>query len=217
MRLLASETSAAANQSLASEEADRQPMIVAIGGTTKPGSSTELALKAGVTSIEETGARSLSFDGAFLASLPHYRPGLATRTPEERQFLDAVRRADGMLIASPAYHGGVSALVKNAIDLLEETAKDPRPYLEGLPVGLIVTAHGWQAIGVTLSSFRGIVHALRGWPTPLGVGINVATTQVFRSDGACVDHAIVAQLQLMAQQIVQFSSHRVRSNGKSCL
>ncbi len=78
------------------------------------------------------------------------------------------------MIASPGYHGGVSGLVKNAIDWVEELRADERPYFDGRPVGLIVVADGWQATITTLSSLRSIVHALRGWPTPLGVAINAA-------------------------------------------
>src|SRR3546814_8041656 len=77
----------------------------------------------------------------------------------------AVRDADGLILASPGYHGSISGLVKNAIDYLEETARDRRVYLHGLPVGLIATAFGWQATGGTLLAMRSIVHALRGWPT----------------------------------------------------
>ena len=38
----------------------------------------------------------------------------------------------------------------------------------GLPVGSIACGAGWQAAGQTLSALRAIVHALRGWPTPIG-------------------------------------------------
>src|SRR3546814_6783254 len=72
----------------------------------------------------------------------------------------AVRDADGLILASPGYHGSISGLVKNAIDYLEETARDRRVYLHGLPVGLIATAFGWQATGGTLLAMRSIVHAL---------------------------------------------------------
>ena len=46
----------------------------------------------------------------------------ASPPPDERveRFLDAIRRADGIVICSPGYHGGVSGLVKNAIDWVEE-------------------------------------------------------------------------------------------------
>ena len=59
--------------------------------------------------------------------------------------------------------------MKNAIDLLEDLRGDSRVYLDGRAVGCIVTAAGWQGCNTTLGAMRGIVHALRGWPTPLGV------------------------------------------------
>jgi FMN reductase len=40
-----------------------------------------------------------------------------------------VERADGIVIASPGYHGGISGMVKNALDYLEDLRDAPRPYL----------------------------------------------------------------------------------------
>jgi FMN reductase len=111
-----------------------------------------------------------------------------------------VRRADGIVIASPGYHGGVSGLVKNALDWVEELRADERPYFDGRPVGLIVVADGWQATVTTLVSLRSIVHALRGWPTPLGVAINTAA----RMDGEA------SQLELLAGQVVSGSRGSTR-------
>ena len=120
----------------------------------------------------EAGARVRRFGGDVLVGLPHYlTPGSAT-SADAAEMIAAIRAADGLILASPGYHGSISGIVKNAIDYLEETARDARPYLDGLPVGLIVTAAGWQATGSTLATMRSIVHALRGWPTPLGAAIN---------------------------------------------
>ena len=41
-------------------------------------------------------------------------------------------------------------------------------------MGLIATAAGWQAAVSTLQALRTITHALRGWPTPMGLAINTA-------------------------------------------
>lgn len=148
------------------------PLIVGIGGTMSPSSSTERALKTALAAAEQRGAVTRLFGSAHLAALEHYRSGRLNGAAQE--LIDAVRGADGVIIASPGYHGTVSGLLKNAIDYLEETAGDDRPYLDGVPVGLIATAYGWQAAVNTLAALRSIVHALRGWPTPLGVAINSA-------------------------------------------
>ena len=55
----------------------------------------------------------------------------------------------GVVIATPSYHGGISGLVKNAIDFVEDMRDDERPYLDGRAVGCIVVADGPQAIGAT--------------------------------------------------------------------
>jgi FMN reductase len=53
-------------------------------------------------------------------------------------------------------------------------------------------------------TLRSIVHALRGWPTPLGVGIN-SVDAVFGADGEITAPAIVSSLSLMAEQVVGFA------------
>jgi FMN reductase len=101
-----------------------------------------------------------------------YAPGVTVHHGGARRLVDLMRRCDGMVISTPSYHGGISGLVKNALDYLEDLREDSRPYLDSRAVGCIVCAGGWQGVGVTLTSLRSIVHALRGWPTPLGVGVN---------------------------------------------
>lgn len=180
--------------------------IVGIGGTTAPGSSTEQALTLALRAAEAQGADVTVFDGAYLAALPHYGMGTTERSEEARRLVAAVRGAHGLVIASPGYHGSISGLVKNAIDYIEETSKDERVYLDGLPVGLIVTAYGWQATGSTLATLRSIVHSLRGWPTPLGAGIR-SVAGMFK-DGACSDPAACSQLELVGRQVAEFARLR---------
>ena len=149
------------------------PLVVGIGGTVGGPSSTERALRIAVAAAGREGLKTRVFGGAELARLPLYDPKAAERTPEERAFVEAVRNASALIIASPGYHGNISGAVKNALDLLEETARDPhRAYLADMPVGLISTAYGWQATGSTIAALRSIVHALRGWPTPFAAAIN---------------------------------------------
>ena len=180
--------------------------IVGIGGTTTPCSSTEQALTIALRAAAAEGAEVALFDGPFLASLPHYAHGAADQSAEVRKLVAAIRGAHGLIIASPGYHGSISGLVKNAIDYIEETSKDSRVYLDGLPVGLIVTAYGWQATGSTLATMRSIVHALRGWPTPLGAAIR-STAGMFRDD-RCSDAGAAAQLELVGRQVAEFARLR---------
>ena len=72
-------------------------------------------------------------------------------------------------------------------------------------MGLVVTAAGWQAGGVVLSALRDVVHALRGWPTPLGVSLNSAGAPLFDGDGGVADPAAEASLGALAAQVVGFA------------
>jgi FMN reductase len=177
-----------------------KPLIVGIGGTTVARSSTERALEIALAAAAEAGAETRLFGGAALRQLPLYTPGHAERTAGEAELVSAVRSASGVIIASPGYHGSVSGLVKNAIDLLEETARDARAYLADVPVGLIATAYGWQATGSTIAALRSIAHALRGWPTPFAAAVNSAQAKLDAA-GGCSDPAVVDQLRLVGQQV----------------
>lgn len=173
--------------------------IVAIGGTMRPGSSTERALAVAAEAARDEGAEIVTFDGAYIAALAHYRgPSWTQATGSE--LIEAVRASDGVLLASPGYHGTISGMVKNAIDYLEELAEDRRPYLDGRPVGLIVTAFGHQAANTGMTTLRTIAHALRGWPTPFGAAIKVSSDS-FHESGACLDPAIQGQLELVGRQV----------------
>ncbi len=180
------------------------PLVVGIGGTIRAVSSTNRALQVALQAAEDAGARTVIVSGPMLAKLPHFAPESRERTEEQRQLVEMVRQADGLIVASPGYHGGVSGLVKNALDLLEDLREDQRCYLDGRAVGCIVTAAGWQAAVTTLEALRAIVHALRGWPTPLGATLNTSD-QIFNAAGVCTDRKALDALNVVGRQVVEFA------------
>lgn len=179
------------------------PLIVAIGGTQRNESSSATALRYCLVKAEEMGARTCLLSGSDL-SLTIYDPSSPDRSPTALALLEAIRSADGVIVASPGYHGGVSGLIKNALDYLEETASDPAPYLTDRAVGCIATAAGWQAAGSVLAGLRATVHALRGWPTPLGVQLNSAGS-LFNSLGQPIDSADASRLTELTRQVITFA------------
>jgi FMN reductase len=179
------------------------PLIVALGGTTRANSSTEKALRIALAAAAAAGAQTLLIEGPAL-ELPLYAPERPGRHPDAERLVDAVRRADGLLIGSPGYHGGISGMVKNALDYVEDLARDARPYLSGRAVGCIATGAGHQGAVVTLGAIRSVVHALRGWPTPLGAAINTAEP-VFDAAGTCLDPRTAANLTTIGRDVVAFA------------
>jgi FMN reductase len=184
------------------ERANR-PLVVGLGGTLRANSSTERALRYCLTSVERQGGRTRLFCGADI-ELPMYAPHELSRTPKAAQLVSALRDADAVVVASPGYHGSVSGLIKNALDYIEDLREDPRVYLDNTPWGCITCAYGWQAAVGTLSHLRNIGHALRAWPTPLGVAINSAD-QISDQNGELTDASIKSQLELMATQLLSFA------------
>jgi FMN reductase len=180
------------------------PLIVGIGGSTRAGSSSERLLRACLQQAQAAGADTEAFSGPQLR-LPLYEAdGDGGRTAEAAALVDAIRRADGLLIASPGYHGGISGLIKNALDYVEDLRGDSRPYLDGRAVGCLAAAAGWQAAGSTLQALRAVVHSLRGWPTPLGVAVN-SELPVWSEDGRVADPRLRGQLELMTRQVLEFA------------
>jgi len=189
------------------------PYIVGVGGTPRPGSTTERALGLALKHAEQAGARTRMFGGEFLERLPHFNPGPAGPTPDQADLAQAIREADGVIVATPGYHGSLSGVVKNALDTLELTGADDRPYFQGRAVGVIITADGAQAGGTTLMAVRGIIHAMRGWPTPFGAALNAA--ELFDDAGECRDAKNAWQIRTVADQVMEFARMSAASTGRA--
>ena len=185
----------------------RKPFIVGIGGTTRENSSSERAMRLALQAAEVCGAETLVIP-AYELGLPVYIPDQSERTPQAARLIEAIRQSDGIIIASPGYHGCLSGLLKNALDYIEDLRDDPRTYFQGRAVGCIATSSGWQAAVSTLHALRTIVHSLRGWPTPLGVAINTSET-TFGIDGTCSSDGVQAKLQGMTQEVIDFAQARI--------
>lgn len=180
--------------------------VVGIGGSMRADSQSERAMRIALSGAQDAGARITVVTGDSLL-LPFYDPSVPDRPPEAVRLVEQLRSADGVVLVSPGYHGTVSGLVKNAIDYVEDLRGDRRPYLDGRAVGCISVAFGWQASVTTLTALRSVVHALRGWPTPLGAAVN--TGQVtFDEGGGCSDGKVADTLRTIGEQVVDFARTR---------
>ncbi|HEY1614167.1 MAG TPA: NAD(P)H-dependent oxidoreductase [Rhizomicrobium sp.] len=193
-----------------------QPLILGLGGTMRPGSGSEHALRHALAAAEALGARTQLIDGSFLGRLPHYTPEATERTPDEVALIAAVLACDGLIVSTPGYHGSISGPIKNALDLIDETARSARVYLEGRAFGAIVTAQGSQACGTTLVTLRSIAHALRAWPTPYGATLSASAPLFDRESGQCLDPKAGRQLAMVATQVVQFAHWRHAGMEAEC-
>jgi FMN reductase len=180
--------------------------VVGIGGSLREDSQSERALRIALAGAEEAGAKVTTISGSDLV-LPFYDPAVTERPATARRLIEELRHADGVVLVSPGYHGTISGLVKNALDYLEDLREDDRVYLDGRAVGCVAAASGWQAAVTTLTALRSIVHALRGWPTPLGAAINSADVR-FDGVGGCTDPNVATALRTIGHQVVEFAVAR---------
>ncbi|MGH3942756.1 MAG: NADPH-dependent FMN reductase [Pseudonocardiaceae bacterium] len=181
--------------------------VVGIGGSMRVDSQSERALSVVLDGARGAGAETVAVTGLDLV-LPFYDPAVSERSQLAHRLVEALRVADGVVLVSPGYHGTVSGLVKNALDYVEDLRTDPRPYLDGRAVGCVALAQGWQATVTTLTALRSIVHALRGWPTPLGAALNSSQVS-FDDQGIPSDPAVERTLRTIGEQVVQFAmGHR---------
>jgi len=180
------------------------PHIVGIGGTLRSNSTSELALRYVLEVAARAGASTALIAGPAL-QVGIYEPGCSQRSEGANQLVRQMARADGIVLVSPGYHGSISGLVKNALDYAEDLRDDPRPYFTGRSVGSIAVASGYQAAVTTLGALRNVVHALRGWPTPMGAAINSSEGPVFAPDGSCQFRRVAEMLEIIAGEIVEFA------------
>ena len=158
--------------------------VVGIGGSLRDGSQSERALRMALAGRRERRRRNRSRSPAPTWCCRSTTPAVPERPPSRARLVEPCATADGVIIVSPGYHGALSGLVKNALDYVEDLRGDERPYLDGRAVGCVAIAFGWQAAVTTLTQLRTIVHALRGWPTPLGGAVNSAEVK-FDEGGGC--------------------------------
>ena len=113
-------------------------------------------------------------------------------------FIEAVREADGLLIGSPNYHGSLSGVLKNALDLLgPEAVRDKL-------VGLVATARGEAGAMNTLNHLRHICRWMNGWVIPAEVSIPRAQ-ESFDADGAVIVDGLEAQLATLGEELVRYA------------
>lgn len=181
-------------------------LVVGIGGSSRPQSSGELALRYCLRVAGQAGAHT-ELVAAQDLQLPMYDPASTESDPHVQRVIDLVHRADALVIASPAYHAGISGLVKNVLDHFEDLSLADPPYLEGKTVVCITTSRGAQGGALTLTALRSVVHALRGWPTPLGVVIDTSLP-AFGTDAEPVQETTRNQLHAATTQMLGAANQR---------
>lgn len=188
------------------ESLDSRPLVVGIGGSMRPGSTTLAALERALAAAAFAGARTDLLDVRAL-SLPMYEPDLPLSAFGDNavRLVDAVRRADALLFAAPAYQGTLAGVVKNAIDYLQFLADDDPPYLTGKVAGLIATADGGQAAPNAVAALVHAAHALRAVVAPFTISIPRAWS-LLDAEGEIAADPWGRRLDALGQQVADLAA-----------
>lgn len=176
--------------------------IVGIGGSLRPDSYSQLALQVAAQRLEALGASVEILDLRTL-NLPFCDGGdNYSDYPDVARLSNAVREADGLILASPEYHGSVSGVLKNALDLMgfEE--------FSGKVTGLI-SVLGGQPNSNALNDLRLIMRWVHAWVVPEQIAIGQAW-KAFGADGKLLDEALSKRFDQFAQSMVE-NTRKLRS------
>jgi len=170
--------------------------IVGLAGSLRATSATRMAVRCALLGAHDEGAEAQLLDLAAY-DLPFLgRERTATNAME--RFLADLRAADGIILGSPEIHGGISGVLKNALDLTS------RELFEGKMLGLIGVAGGRMGASETLSHLRAVGRSLHAWVVPTQVSIANAD-EAFDSRGEPANPEVGERLQSVGREVAHFA------------
>jgi FMN reductase len=173
--------------------------IVGICGSLRQSSYTRMALKVALRGAEEAGAETKLIDLRDY-QLSFCDGGDTDDVPKDvSRLCEDVKRAQGVILATPEYHGGYSGVLKNALDLMGFDE------FEGKMIGLVGVSGGSMGAFGALSGLRSVGRALHAWVVPEQAAV-ANVDKVFDEEGNCKDEAIAKRLKAMGRQVAKFAS-----------
>jgi FMN reductase len=174
--------------------------VVGICGSMRTHSFTRLALAEALAGAAATGVVTQLIDlRDYHLPFVTESNGPEQRSPDVLRLRSDVRSADGIILATPEYHGSFSGVLKNAIDLMgfEE--------FEGKMLGLIGVSGGRMGASEALNVLRSVGRALHAWVLPQQVSIPEARI-VFDNTGKVKDPQIAQRLRDTGALVARFAS-----------
>jgi chromate reductase len=144
------------------------------------------------------------YDG--LADLPHYDEDLDTNQPPAAvvAFREAVRRADGLVVATPEYNGSMPGVLKNAIDW----ASRPRgaSSLADKPVAVISVSPSPRGAQWAREEAEKVLRVAGA--VPLAQSVSVPAVHAAVVDGHLTDGDVEVALTNLMQALVTADEER---------
>jgi NAD(P)H-dependent FMN reductase len=172
--------------------------IVGIAGSLRPDSYSVQALKLAISRVEALGAGVEIIDLRQM-NLPFCNGGDDYPDyPDVEKLRNAVKEADGLILVTPEYHGSVSGVLKNALDLMSFE------HLSDKVVGGI-SILGGQSNNNALNDLRTILRWVHAFVIPDQIAIGQAW-KAFDNEGKLLDEKLSQRLDRFAQNLVDITS-----------
>lgn len=168
--------------------------LVGIAGSLRAGSYSHQALAIAVQKAQDLGAEMHVLDLRKM-ELPFCKgDDDYAAYPDVSTLRQTVKAADGLILVTPEYHGSVSGVLKNALDLMSFDE------LSGKVVGGI-SVLGGQSNNNALNDLRTIARWVHAWVIPEQVAIGQAW-KAFNEEGKLVDEKLNQRLDKFVQSLV---------------
>ena len=174
-------------------------LVAGICGSLRPGSYTRMAVKIALQGAQEVGAR------IQLVDLRNYELVFCDGKEDESNYPEdvfklrrEVRQAQGIILGTPEYHGNVSGVLKNALDLMGF------PEFEGKMLGLVGVSGGSFGATSALSSLRTTGRAVHAWVIPEQASIPLAR-KAFDKEGNLKNGQLEDRVKEIGRQVTRFA------------
>jgi chromate reductase len=171
------------------------PRVVAVKGSVRPGNYTAMALAVVLDELTNRNIPVEVFDPATLDLPP---PGTSPGTPDTERLQQAVAAADGVVLATPEYHGSLSSVMKLVIENLGFPS-----LLAGKPVALLGVAAGEIGAIKSLEQLRSICSHVGAVVLPGPVSV-ARVRGVFDESGVIQDPRMEKRIRGVATSLVDY-------------
>lgn len=169
--------------------------IVGIGGSLRTDSYSMQALNIAAERAQTMGAEVQVLDLKDM-NLPFCDGGSDYPDhPDVEVMRKAVTAADGLIIATPEYHGSVSGVIKNALDLMSFE------HIDGKVTG-VISVLGGQPNSNALNDMRVIMRWVHAWVIPEQIAIGQAWN-AFDKEGKLKDEKLSERFDGFAKSLVE--------------
>ena len=176
--------------------------IVGITGSLRPKSYSAIALEEAIERVQSLGAETETLDLREM-NLPFCDGGSDYPDyPDVDLMRDKVKAADGLILATPEYHGSLSGVLKNALDLMSFE------HLSDKVTG-VISVLGGQSNSNSLNDLRIILRWVHGFVIPEQIAVGQAW-QAFDSQGKVKDSKLAERFDSFARSLVENTTKLTR-------